>query len=100
MTEVPDLRGLTVAEAIGAAGRFELWGPEGVPISPDRDLGVVVRQLPEPGKHSPSGSGIRVWTSGGGEGGVRQPSLPYPPVRDNRAYLDVVDGDPDGEPVS
>ncbi|MGH3631957.1 MAG: PASTA domain-containing protein [Sciscionella sp.] len=99
MAEVPDLRGLTVAEAIGAARGFELRDPEGAPVSAERGLGVIVRQAPQPGRYSPGGAGITVWTSGGGDDGVREPCLPYPPVLDNRAYLEV-DDDLDGEPVA
>ncbi len=86
--EVPDVVGLTVAEALGI---LTGTGLDAVSATPDIALHddlddlrptVVVRQYPDPGTRIAAASTVRLWLErGDGEAGVREPRRPYPPPR-------------------
>jgi len=79
--QVPDLRGLTVAEAeaVAAGAGLVVVGPDGRATGLLR--GLVAGQRPEPGPAPAPFREVVVWTSGpGGEAGVREPVVP-PPLR-------------------
>jgi hypothetical protein len=97
---VPDLLGLTALEAgqVGMRVGLLVVGPEpdfpllgDLPFASLSDLqGTVIRQRPEAGAAFERHAQVMVWTSGpGGEAGVREPRRPFPPVRENRAAVDL-----------
>ena len=86
---VPDLRGLTVAEAEAVAARvhFVVIGPDGRPASLLR--GLITGQRPDAGAQVWRHTEVTVWTSGpGGEAGVREPVVPPLLRREEGAAVD------------
>lgn len=92
---VPDVVGLTTADALGILTRA---GLDAVSATPDTELldapgelrpTVVVRQYPDPGARVPTASTVRLWLErGDGEAGVREPRRPTPPKRAATAERD------------
>ena len=79
LVQVPDLRGLTAAEAeaVAAGAGLVVVGPDGRAAGLLR--GLVVGQRPKPGPAPVPSRESVVWTSGpGGEAGVREPVAPTP----------------------
>lgn len=97
MRKVPDLLGLTVDEARARCQPLDILITE-----PEAEYGPVngfdepiLRQRPPAGTPAPRGGYVMVWTTGpGGEGGVREPRRPFPPVLENRATADPADEAP------
>lgn len=92
---MPDLLGLTVPEAMGSGRTAELIVAEPDPeySPPSRSGALVIRQRPPAGTRVDLHSYVMVWAAGpedgsGGEGGVREPLRPFPPVRENHAAAD------------
>jgi hypothetical protein len=95
MVKVPDLLGLTWADAITILTRSGLEAVLATPdISPHgspEDLRpiVVVRQYPDPDTRIHPASTVKLWLErGDGEAGVREPRRPTPPLRVARAQRD------------
>ncbi len=88
MVAVPDLVGLTSADAVGILTRT---GLQAVSATPDHELledyddlrpTVVVRQYPDPGTRIQTTSTVRLWLErGDGEADVREPRRPTTPPR-------------------
>jgi hypothetical protein len=95
MVKVPDLVGLTWADAITILTR---GGLEAVSATPhvsiqdsQEDLRpiVVVRQYPDPDTRIQTASTVKLWLErGDGEAGVREPRRPTSPPRSARAQRD------------
>lgn len=98
--EVPDLVGLTTADALGILTRT---GLDAVSATPDITLHdgledlrptIVVRQYPDPGTRVQATSTVRLWLErGDGESGVREPRRPTPPPRALRVERDERTGE-------
>jgi beta-lactam-binding protein with PASTA domain len=78
---VPDLRGLTVAEAeaeaesVAARVGRAVVGPGGRPVGLLR--GLVAGQAPDAGSQVSRDAAVTIWMAGpGGEAGVREPIVP------------------------
>jgi hypothetical protein len=95
MVAVPDLIGLTSADALAILTRT---GLEAVSATPDIELreshddlrpAVVVRQYPDPGTRIHAASTVKLWLErGDGEAGVREPRRPTTPPRAARGQRD------------
>jgi beta-lactam-binding protein with PASTA domain len=86
---VPDVRGLSVAEAdvVAAHADLVITGPDGRPTS--SLPGLITDQRPDGGAQVPRHTGVVVWTTGpGGESGVREPRVPPLPHRAGGAAAD------------
>ncbi len=100
MVAVPDVVGLTVAEALGILTGS---GLDAVSATPEIDLvdrpdeirpTVVVRQYPDPGTRIHAASSVKLWLErGDGEAGVREPRRPAPPPLAARAQRDELTGE-------
>lgn len=92
MVAVPDLIGLTSADALGIlthAGLEAVSATPGVGLRESHDdlrPTVVVRQYPDPGTRIQAASTVKLWLErGDGEAGVREPRRPTTPPRTARA---------------
>jgi PASTA domain len=95
---VPDVIGLTSADALGILTNAGLEAVSATPGIELRDSGddlrptVVVRQYPDPGTRIQAASAVRLWLErGDGEAGVREPRRPTTPPRAARAERDERD---------
>lgn len=89
---VPDVVGLTSADALGILTRAGLEAVSATPgielreSDDDQRPTVVVRQYPDPGTPIQPASAVRLWLErGDGEAGVREPRRPTTPPRAARA---------------
>ncbi|MFN2560587.1 MAG: PASTA domain-containing protein [Jatrophihabitans sp.] len=92
---VPDLVGLTSADALGILTHAGLEAVSATPGIELRDSGddvrptVVVRQSPDPGTRIQAASAVKLWLErGDGEAGVRERRRPTTPPRAARAERD------------
>jgi len=95
--KVPNVVGLPVPEAIRILTEAAL-----LPIGPDPDApdpiatarpgSVVTDQSPESGAKVPARSWVRLWISGGGDGGVREPRNPPPGPQEISISLNASSG--------
>jgi hypothetical protein len=83
---VPDVIGMSCDDGrraladVGLVAVRHNPGGEPTPLVAN-DAGVIVDQVPSAGARRRSGSSVAVWTSRGGESGVREPRRPQPTPR-------------------
>jgi transposase-like protein len=93
---VPKVVGRPLDEAVRALAERGLLAigpdPDGPPLGTHARPGALITdQAPEAGSKVPERSWVRLWHSGGGPGGVREPRNPPPGPKTLRAALDVPD---------
>jgi len=93
---VPDVVGRPLDEAVRVLAERGLLAigpdPDGPPLGAlARPGAVITDQAPEAGSKVPERSWVRLWHSGGGPGGVREPRTPPPDPKTLRAARNPAD---------